>query len=171
MPHITLHTLIEAPVEVVFNLSRSIDLHKISAAHTQEEALTAADMHNTATRSAGLMEQGERVTWRARHFGIMQQLTVSITGMHYPHHFTDEMVPKGGAFTTMVHRHLFEEKGGCTLMTDIFYYKSPLGILGRFADVLFLKRYMRNFLKKRNATIKAFAEDPVLWQQVPNMKG
>jgi ligand-binding SRPBCC domain-containing protein len=171
MPQITLHTAIHAPREVVFNLSRSIDLHKISAAHTGEEALPAGQTRNMHSRQEGLMQLHDTVTWRARHLGFVQQLTVSITAMHYPHHFTDEMVPGGGAFAAMAHRHVFEEKNGQTIMTDVFYYQSPLGILGRLADVLFLKRYMRNFLVKRNAVIKAFAEDPAKWQQVPRMEG
>lgn len=162
MPCITLHTAVNAPAGLVFNLSRSIDLHKISAAHTIEEAI--------AGRTTGLIQTGETITWRARHFGITQQLTVSITAMQYPNYFTDEMVPGSGAFKSMAHQHLFEEKGGQTVMTDIFYYKSPLGLLGRLADILFLKRYMRNFLKKRNAIVKAFAEDPAKWQQVPGME-
>lgn len=161
MPCINLYTAISAPVTVVFNLSRSVDLHKISAAHTTEEAI--------AGRTTGLMENGEVVTWRAKHFGIRQKLSVHITALHYPAEFTDAMLPGKGAFKSMVHRHVFEEKGGGTLMTDIFTYQSPLGALGKLADMLFLERYMRDFLRKRNSIIKAFAEDPSKWQQVPGM--
>lgn len=39
MPVIILHTQINAPIERCFDLSRSIDLHKISTAHTKEEAI------------------------------------------------------------------------------------------------------------------------------------
>ncbi|KOS06637.1 cell division protein [Flavobacterium akiainvivens] len=161
MPVITLHTAINAPAHVVFNLSRSVDLHKISAAHTTEEAI--------AGRTSGLMENSEVVTWQARHFGIRQKLTVQITHMQFAVEFTDAMLPGKGAFKSMVHRHVFEEHNGRTVMTDIFTYQSPLGILGRLADVLFLEKYMRRFLTKRNAIIKAFAEDPARWQQVPGM--
>jgi len=166
MPRIELTTLIQAPIAVVFNLSRSVDLHKISAAHTTEEVVPSPIVNDMWARMQGLMEVNETVTWRARHFGVIQYLTVRITSLHYPHQFTDEMVPGFGAFKAMAHRHLFEEKDGATVMTDIFYYESPLGIVGKLADVLFLKKYMRNFLQKRNAIIKAFAEDPEKWQQV-----
>ena len=37
--HIHLTTLITAPIERVFDLSRSINLHKISTAHTGEKAI------------------------------------------------------------------------------------------------------------------------------------
>jgi ligand-binding SRPBCC domain-containing protein len=157
MPHITLTTAINAPIEVVFNLSRSIDLHKISAAHTTEEAVASKIAGNMWARTTGLMQLNETVTWRARHLGIVQHLTVRITSLTFPYNFTDEMVPGFGAFKAMAHRHIFKEHDGVVVMTDVFYYESPLGLLGKLADTLFLKRYMRNFLKKRNTIVKAFA--------------
>lgn len=71
MPVITIDTTIAAPVQVVFDLSRSIDLHRISTARTREEAV--------AGRTSGLIEIGETVTWRAKHLGIVQHLTSKIT--------------------------------------------------------------------------------------------
>jgi ligand-binding SRPBCC domain-containing protein len=68
----------------------------------------------------------------------------------------DEMVE--GIFKGFRHEHLFEEQQGQTLMRDVFSYTSPLGWLGKFADVLFIKRYMRNLLLQRNLVIKDFAE-------------
>jgi len=43
-------------------------------------------------------------------------------------------------------------------MEDVFDYQSPMGILGKIADYLFLERYMRNLLVKRNLMIKQVAE-------------
>jgi hypothetical protein len=43
-------------------------------------------------------------------------------------------------------------------MRDVFDYDSPLGWLGRFADVLFLERYVTRFLEKRSRVIQAAAE-------------
>ena len=63
-----------------------------------------------------------------------------------------------GAFKSFRHEHLFTELNGETLMTDIFVYESPFGILGTIADKLFLKKYMTDLLEKRNWTIKEFAE-------------
>lgn len=39
MPVVRITTKVNAPIQVVFDLSRSIDLHKISTAHTNEEAI------------------------------------------------------------------------------------------------------------------------------------
>lgn len=88
MPVIRLTTIINAPVAVVFDLSRSIDLHKISTAHTNEQAV--------AGKTSGLIGMDESVTWRAKHFGVTQLLTSKITAFESPHYFTDEMV--SGAF-------------------------------------------------------------------------
>ncbi|WP_330442203.1 SRPBCC family protein [Flavobacterium sp. C4GT6] len=149
MPVITIITTINAPMQVVFDLSRSIDLHKLSTVQTSEEAI--------AGKTSGLMGEGESVTWRAKHLGFYQILTSKITFFDYPNKFTDEMID--GAFKSFVHHHYFEEKNGVTVMTDVFDYKSPLGLLGKMSDRLFLKQYMKRLLEKRNQTIKEFAED------------
>lgn len=150
MPIITLHTHVKAAAEVVFNLSRSVDLHTLSTAQTKEKAI--------AGRTTGLMEYGETVTWEATHFGIRQQLSSKITGYRFPEYFTDEMIT--GAFKSFKHEHFFKynAQSGPTVMTDIFTYQSPLGFLGKLADFLFLKRYMTAFLQQRNAIIKEVAE-------------
>lgn len=148
MPVINLITEISAPVDVVFDLSRNIDLHKISTAHTSEEAVAGC--------TSGLIGMGESVTWRAKHLGFVQHLTTKITAFKSPYHFTHEMV--SGAFHSFKHEHIFTEENGLTVMEDIFTYKNPYGVLGRLADVLFLKKYMSNLLSGRNAVIKRYAE-------------
>lgn len=148
MPYIRIETLIMAEKNIVFDLSRSIDLHKISAQQTNEEAIAGV--------TAGLIGLGESVTWRAKHFGIHQILTSKITEFERPNYFVDEM--EKGIFKRFRHEHLFEDIKGQTLKIDVFDYESPLGILGRIADNLFLKNYMKSFLQKRNETIKEFAE-------------
>lgn len=149
MPVIKIEMVINAPIAVVFDLSRSIDLHAISTAHTGEQAVGG--------KTSGLISMGETVTWKAKHFGVTQLLTSKITGFNAPFYFADEMV--SGAFKSFKHEHILKEQDGMTVVTDIFNYQSPYGILGRFADVLFLENYMRDFLLKRNLTIKEYAED------------
>jgi len=148
MPRIELQTEIKACKEVVFDLSRSIDFHKLSTRQTKETVI--------AGKTSGLMELNETVTWRAKHFGLYQKLTSKITEFDRPHYFADEMV--SGAFRSFKHEHYFNEVDCGTLMTDIFDYTSPFGILGKLADIVFLKKYMMRFLVKRNEIIKEFAE-------------
>lgn len=156
MPVLKLTTYIEAPIVIVFDLSRSIDLHLISASHTKEKAVNG--------KTSGLMKMDDIVTWKAVHFGILQYLTVKITDYNKPFYFADEMVK--GAFKAMRHEHYFEEDESGTTMTDVFMYKSPFGIFGRFADMLFLKKYMYKFLQKRNKAIKEIAVSPEKYKKI-----
>jgi ligand-binding SRPBCC domain-containing protein len=99
---------------------------------------------------------GEHVIWRARHFGVYLELTSQITAFDAPHFFVDEMVK--GPFARFRHEHRFQAQSGGTLMTDVFEYTSPLGPFGRIADGLFLERYMRKLLERRNGEIKRTGE-------------
>lgn len=150
-------TVIKCDVHVAFDLSRSIDLRKISTKHTNEEAVGG--------RISGLIELDETVTWRAKHFGVYQKLTSVITEFNRPELFVDEMV--SGAFKWFRHEHQFSfsRSSGETTMKDVFEYESPFGPLGRLADFLFLKEYMTKLLEIRNRTIKEFAETE-RWKEV-----
>ena len=155
MPTIKLTTFIESSLEIVFDLSRSIDLHKISTQKTDEEAIAGV--------TTGLIGLDEWVTWRAKHFGMYQKLTSKITTFDRPYSFTDEMVK--GIFKSFKHQHNFKKTGNRVEMTDIFEYKSPFGIFGKLADTLFLESYMKNLLEERNQVIKEFAESEK-WKMV-----
>ena len=148
MPTIRLITEINAPIEICFDLSRSIDLHKYTMEHTKEEAI--------AGRKTGLIEDGEFVTWQAKHFGITQYLTSKISNFNRPYIFRDEQTK--GIFDYFRHDHIFESKEDKTIMTDVFEYLAPFGFLGRIADKWFLEKYMTNLLLQRNKVIKEFAE-------------
>ena len=155
MPKIFIKTKIKAKKNIVFDLSRSIDLHKISTSHTNEEAIKGV--------TSGLIEKDESVTWKAKHFCIYQTLTSTITEFNKPNYFVDEM--EEGIFKKFKHEHIFEEQTGITIMTDIFDYESPFGFLGKIADKVFLANYMRRLLQKRNEIIKEFAESD-RWKEI-----
>jgi ligand-binding SRPBCC domain-containing protein len=148
MAVIQLSTLIDAPIERVFDLSRSIDAHQHSTTNTSEVAVSGI--------TSGLINYGEEVEWEARHFGIRQRLSVRITKFEKPYHFQDTMLK--GAFSMMQHDHYFKEVDGITEVKDIFEFKAPLGILGKIAEKLFLVRYMTIFLEERNRVLKRLAK-------------
>ena len=141
MPIIELTTNINAGIEICFDLSRSIDLHKISTAHTNETAIDGV--------TTGLIGVNEFVTWQAKHFGITQKLTVKITAYNRPFHFRDEQV--NGAFKSFSHDHYFEQNNGQTIMKDVFDFESPYGLPGILFNKLVLTLYMKKLLAKRNA--------------------
>jgi ligand-binding SRPBCC domain-containing protein len=148
MPAIELVTIIKAPIEICFDLSRSIDLHKISTAHTHEQAIRG--------KTTGLIALHETVTWQAVHFGIKQQLTSKITAYERPYYFVDEQIK--GAFKSFHHEHIFEKQMDTVVMKDVFTFKAPLGILGVIFNKLILIRYLKKLLLRRNSIIKEYAE-------------
>lgn len=150
---ITLHevTIIRAPIDRCFDLARSVEVHLAGNIHWGEQAIAAGGV------TTGLVGLGERVTWRARHFGFWQRLTSEITQMDRPSYFQDAIVR--GIFPLMRHDHFFRSLSpGETEMRDVFAFAAPIPILGLLAELLFLGRYMRNLLRERNAAIKQIAE-------------
>jgi ligand-binding SRPBCC domain-containing protein len=151
MPKIRLETLIHAPLELCFDLSRDVDVHMASTSHTRERAVAGI--------TSGMMNLNDTVTWEGKHLGVLQRLTSKITRFDRPHLFADEM--QRGAFKLWRHTHTFVPIEEGTLMIDEVYYESPLGPLGRLADLLFLEKYMTRLLIMRNNHIKRVAEDKV----------
>lgn len=148
MPKIELLTQINAPTDKVFDLARSIDLHMESTRQTGERAI--------AGKTSGLIEPGETVTWRAKHFGIWQTLTSKITEFDRPNFFADEMVK--GPFKSFRHEHHFIKAEDHTVMEDVFDFESPFGVIGRVFNRMLLTRHMTKLLKVRNRVIKEAAE-------------
>ena len=139
MRTIRIETWIAAPPERCFDAARDLDLHVASMSHTGEQAV--------AGRTTGLIELGEEVTWRGRHFGVVQHFTSRITAFDRPRHFQDTM--QRGAFRSFVHDHFFEAENGGTRMVDLLAFAAPLGVLGLIAERLFLGAYLRRLLTRR----------------------
>lgn len=148
MPIITLTTKIKAPIERVFDLSRSIDLYPKSTDTNDEKAV--------AGKTSGLLEKGEEVTWEGSHLRFRKSLQIRISELTPPQGFTEEMV--SGAFARMKHHHRFEADGDETTMIDELDYKSRGGLLGWFVENSFLTAHIRRFLADRNKVIKQVAE-------------
>jgi ligand-binding SRPBCC domain-containing protein len=159
MPKIKLQTVINSNIERCFDLSTSIDLHKISTARTKEEAVGG--------RVSGLINLGEYVTWKATHFGISQKLTSKITEYNRPYHFRDEQLK--GAFKYFAHDHNFQVQGNKVIMEDIFDFQSPFGLVGNLVDKFILTNYLKKFLCERNNLIKEYAETEK-WKSVLALK-
>jgi ligand-binding SRPBCC domain-containing protein len=148
MPIIEIETPITSSIEVCFDLSRSIDLHMLSTASTNEKAIAGV--------AHGLINKGEFVTWRATHFGIRQEMTSKITAFERPAHFRDEQ--QQGPFRYLAHDHYFSVSGKTVIMKDIFKFQSPFGLIGKIFDKFVLVKYMRKLLVNRNAFIKYYSE-------------
>jgi ligand-binding SRPBCC domain-containing protein len=155
MPTIDVSTHIKAPRIICFQLALSVDLHTISTHQTGESIVGGV--------RTGILKLGDSVTFRARHFGVWQTLTSKVTEFAAPAYFCDKM--QQGAFSWMRHEHHFEQEGEITVMRDVFAFASPLGWLGKLADALVLKAYLRRFLEQRAAVVRQYAESGA-WQEV-----
>lgn len=153
-------TVMRAPIELSFDLARSVEVHLAGNIHSGEMALATGGIRS------GLLEKGQRVDWRARHFGVWHNLTSEITGMDRPAWFQDTMMR--GIFRFMKHDHFFRAlSSGETEMRDVFCFAAPLPVLGRLAEVTFLRRYMRALLRERNAVLKEIAESSTWERYLP----
>lgn len=126
-------TLIEAPVELVFDLSLDIDAHRFSMSPSNEQAIAGV--------TAGRIGLGETVTWRATHFGIPFTMTSKITALERPHRFVDEQIR--GPFATFHHEHLFETVAAQVRMVDRVRFDAPLGPVGRLVERACSRRISR----------------------------
>lgn len=135
-------------MQTCFDAARDLDLHVKSLAHTNEVAI--------AGRTRGLIEMSEEVTWRGRHFGVIQHFTSRITAFEAPSYFQDSM--QKGAFKSFVHDHYFAARDGGTTMTDVLEFSAPFGILGRVVEAILLRRYLERLLASRALAIKDACE-------------
>lgn len=157
MAHIHISLEINAPLPVVFDLARSIDMHMVSTEGTNEKAIDGI--------TSGLIEANQTVTWQAKHLFKIRKFKTIIPAMQPYHYFKDEMLE--GDFKKFQHEHFFEEKNGVVLMKDVLHLEAPYGIIGKMVMRLFLKNYIKGFLERRNNIIKQYAESGE-WKKILN---
>jgi ligand-binding SRPBCC domain-containing protein len=144
-------TLIKAPIERCFDLARSVEVHLEGNRHWGETAVAVSGV------TSGLVGMSQRVTWRAKHFGVWHELTSEITAFEPPAYFQDKMLH--GIFRSMKHDHFFRPlPSGQTEMKDVFCFGAPFPVLGWLAEVVLLSRYMGKLLHERNVVIKRIGE-------------
>jgi ligand-binding SRPBCC domain-containing protein len=147
MPFIHLTTFIAAPQERVFDLSRSVALHK-SSMKDHDEKIVDGTM-------SGLMNLNDTVTWTAKHLFKQRRLKIRITKLNRPEYFIDEQ--EAGDFKLMKHEHYFKPIENGTIMIDQFHFETR-GFMGNFVNRFYLEKYMTQLLKLRNKMIKEVAE-------------
>lgn len=148
MTTIQLTTKINAPIQIVFDTARDIDLHQKSTATSNEKAIAGV--------TTGVINEGETVTWRGKHFGFYLTHKTRIIKMDLYDYFLDEM--EEGNFKSFRHKHYFKEINGVTIMNDWLQYETPFGIFGKLFDVLLLKKHLTKFLLERNKILTETAE-------------
>ncbi|MEP6945025.1 MAG: SRPBCC family protein [Acidobacteriota bacterium] len=148
MPQIIIEIFIDAPPATCLGLVRDERVIAEGSFPSGNDIKSAAP-HRT-------VELGQIVTFRGKHLGFRQILTVKVVELEHGRRFVDKMIE--GRFRAFRHTHEFVDVGGKTLMRDILNWTSPFGILGRVADKTFIERHLRKFVIGRNLRLRAIAE-------------
>lgn len=149
MNQIKITTTIKAPIEIVFDTCRNIDIHQYSASKTNEKAI--------AGKTSGLINKGETVTWKGKHFGVYIQHESIISEMEFPIYFADEQLK--GHFKSFKHEHIFIQNENQTIMTDILEYETPFSVFGKQFNKLILENHITKFIIHRNIILKELSEN------------
>ena len=76
-----------------------------------------------------------------------------ITQVEHLRYFVDEQ--REGPYRFWHHQHHIEAIEGGTLMTDIVSYRLPMGVLGRIAHALFVKKQLEGIFEFRYQKMKS----------------
>ncbi|RFM35695.1 SRPBCC family protein [Chitinophaga silvisoli] len=88
--------------------------------------------------------------------GIPLRWMTEITHVKEGEYFVDEQ--REGPYGLWHHQHHFEAVAGGVKMTDIVHYSLPLGILGRVAHALFVRRQLEGIFAYRRKRVQEFFE-------------
>jgi ligand-binding SRPBCC domain-containing protein len=146
VPEIVQRTMVRAPLAEVFEMSLDLDVERVAGKRFRVRAVEGAG------RTSGRIALDEKVQWRMRLMGFRITHTSHIVELDRPRRFVDEM--SSGAFAEFRHEHSYEPEGPqMTIMTDRMAWRSPYGVLGRIADLVFVRRTLRQLLADRNSEI------------------
>ena len=137
--------IIRAPIEEVFLFHTDVrNLIKITPSFIKVNVLHADP--------PGL---GQQVSLHIRQFGVIPlNMLMEFFMYEYPTCLADKQIK--GPFSSMIQYRYFEDVGGgYTRMKDVFEFSLPLGILGRLAYSLIVKKMIESmFIYRQNMTKK-----------------
>jgi ligand-binding SRPBCC domain-containing protein len=148
MPALNLTTVIYAPAQRVFDLSRCVSLHK-----------RHFDLHNILPlngKTSGVLDLRDYTLWQGKIGGKRRQFILDIKQMDTPNFYRDEM--RKDFFETFIHDHFFREIDNGTIMIDQIEFELPHGLIGQIINRSCAEKNILAFLQERNNLIKEYAE-------------
>lgn len=97
------------------------------------------------------MKAGTLIDYTIKVMALRLRWRTLISQYDPPHAFVDEQLK--GPYRLWQHRHSFREVEGGTLISDEVTYALPLGILGRIAHSLFVRRQLQGIFAHRARVI------------------
>ncbi len=157
MPTLTATTDLPADVGAALRVNLDLDVETVAFARHRLRPVAGPGL-----ASGGAIGDGERVRWAARLFGVLpvrhtSEVAVLEDGDRRAR-FVDTMV--SGVFRAYAHEHLLvalppDDGEPVTRQVDTMTWTSPLGPLGRLADVLAVRAVMSHLLRARNAEVSS----------------
>jgi ligand-binding SRPBCC domain-containing protein len=99
------------------------------------------------------MYAGQLISYKVSPFPFVRvRWTTEIKNVVDRKYFTDEQ--KLGPFALWYHQHFFEAKDGGVEMTDEVTWAVPFGLLGRFANILFVNRSVKDIFEFRRQAVE-----------------
>jgi ligand-binding SRPBCC domain-containing protein len=99
------------------------------------------------------MYPGMIISYKVRPlFGIPMTWVTEITQVAEKRYFVDEQ--RVGPYALWHHQHHIEPYENGVMMTDIVSYKPPLGILGRLANAILIRRQLEGIFAYREKALK-----------------
>lgn len=117
------------------------------------EALTPKNLgFQILTPSPIAMKEGTVIDYTIKIGGFPVRWTTLISSYEPPHMFADLQIK--GPYSYWYHTHTFIETDDGTVIGDEVKYSMPLGVLGRFAHALLVRRQLREIFDARSSTIE-----------------
>jgi ligand-binding SRPBCC domain-containing protein len=148
MASIHLTTFIAAPIERVFDLSRHLAIYKQVFQSRKAEFRSGA--------ASSLLSPGETISVLGKIAGKNRMTMLKLTKLQRPLSFTEEQVK--GDLESYKHEHHFKPAQNGTIVIDILEYGPPRDMIGRIVARIRMKKYLEEFIGKRNETIRNYAE-------------
>ena len=98
------------------------------------------------------INKGSLIDYTIRILGFSVHWRTLITSYDPPHGFVDEQIK--GPYVLWHHRHSFKkENGGGTMIRDTVRYAVPLGIIGRFLNLIWIRKDLKDIFAYRRKFI------------------
>ncbi len=146
MPVLHFTNFVEAPIDVVFGLSRSVSIFKI--AFQQNKVWPVAGI------TFGLIKEGEMITWKLNFLFKTRIFTIKITEMRLNDRFEEKII--NNDVITLKHEHFFKPTQNGTIVIDRIDYQLKNGFLGMLMNKFVVSFFEKN-ISRRIEVINQYA--------------
>lgn len=148
---IEIETLLEAPLEICFNITRNSKDITDSIPPLKNAVIDSTLVNHVAL--------GDRFYIDFSYFKDTLSFTTKYNVIEFvpPLKFSEELTSK--IFKEFKYTHEFKQSGNQTLMVDRIEYKMSFGILGKKLNEKFMDEFLRQFVRNRIVRIQKKVEN------------